>query len=157
MLYGALVELQAVLREEQLQTPELPSAETTHRRLAVWFAIQAYYFMQLMDQQTPEPRRISPAVAGRLAPVGKALGRLVGMNIPAPPSFSPMSLVSSFFSIGGAAVGGDNWCRHPDGREVPMEMFRNFPPGGSSELEMTCSHGHSTEYDTQAGNVLYKK
>lgn len=157
-LYGALAELTAALREDDVPTTPLPQRDAMHWQFAVWFALQAYYFALLMASDAPEERkRISPRVAERAASVGKALGGVVGRDVPGPPPRSFFSVMSSLFSVGGAAVGGYNWCRHGD-EDVPMEIIRNHPRNPASELEMTCSHAHTTEYDVDVarGNVLHK-
>jgi hypothetical protein len=155
-LYAELSQLQAVLRDEQLPSAPLPEPEAITRLFAVWFSIQALLFMQRLDDEQ-EPRRVSGRVAQSMRRVGNALGRLLRMDIPSPREGARLLVASSWFSMGSAAVGGDNWCRHADGGEVPMEVYRNYPASTVSELEMTCSHGHTTEYDTQSGGVLFKK
>jgi hypothetical protein len=155
-LYAALRELEDVLKAEQLPSSQLPGPEAISRLFALWFSIQAFLFMQQMDDE-PEPRRVSGRVAQSMRGVGNALRRLLPMEIPSPREGARLSVVSSWFSLGGAAVGGDNWCRHADGKAVPMEVYRNHPAHAVSELEMTCSHGHTTQYDTQGGGVLFKK
>ncbi len=159
-VYGALSDLQTDLRNAELPSAPLPGPEAVSRLFAVWFAVQAFLFMQMIDRAPTMDRRVPGGVAESMRRVGHALGRLLGMEIPSPPEGSRLFVASSFFSMGAAAVGGDNWCQHSPGVVVPMEVYRNFyPPGGAlpsgvSEFEMTCSHGHTTEYGTQSGGVI---
>jgi len=156
-LYVALSGLVSALREDNVPTTPLPEREAMHWQFAVWFALQSYYFALLMASDQPDERkRISPRVAERAGSVGKALAGIVGRDVPGPPPRSLFSTLTSLFSLGGAAVGGYNWCRH-DGKDVPMEIIRNYPRGPAAELEMTC-YAHTTQYDVDVarGNMLHK-
>lgn len=157
-LYGALAELVAALRQDDVPTTPLPEPDAMHWQFAVWFSLQAYYFAVMMTSDLPEERkRISSHVAERAASVGNALGGIVGREVPRPPPRSPFSVLSALFNFGGNAIGGYNWCRH-GGKDVPMEIIRNYPRGPAAELQMTCSHAHTTQYDVDVanGNVMHK-
>lgn len=151
-LYSELSDLQATLRDAGYPSAGLPEPDAVSRMFAFWFAMQAFLLMQYRDTLPPQGREepIPQRLLGTMARFGDSVRRMLRLPVPELADRTSLATTSSWMSMMGSAAGGDNWCRDADGSLTPMELYRNIDPR-APELEMTCSHGHHTEYDDGRG------
>ncbi len=150
-LRGTLDLFRASLVEAGFEIEDIPGPGAPSRYYAFWFALLAFLLQTSRQRNEPVPGRVRNAFQH----FSEAFRQIVGLRLPALPADSTFSVLGMVSRVAATGAGGDCWCRHGDGTEVPMEVYRNFSV--APELEMTCSHGHTTTYETYgAANYLRK-